>query len=49
MTELSTIAVEDVVVGLWQALSRRDWDAVKTFLSADCLYVAGPCAVGTRS
>jgi len=42
MTELSTIAVEDVVVGLWQALSRRDWDAVKTFLSADCLYVDMP-------
>jgi len=42
MTQLSTIAVEDVVVGLWQALSRRDWDAVKTFLSADCLYVDMP-------
>jgi limonene-1,2-epoxide hydrolase len=42
MTEVSTIAVEDVVVGLWQALSRRDWDAVKTFLSKDCLYVDMP-------
>jgi len=42
MTELSTIAVEDVVVGLWQALSRRDWDAVKTFLAADCLYADMP-------
>ena len=42
MTEVSTIAAEDVVVGLWQALSRRDWDAVKTFLSEDCLYVDMP-------
>ena len=42
MTEISTIAVADVVTGLWQALSRRDWDAVKTFLSDDCLYVDMP-------
>jgi len=42
VTEVSTIAVRDVVLGLWQALSRRDWDAVKTFLSADCLYVDIP-------
>ncbi len=32
----------DAVLGLWQALSRRDWDAVKTFLSADCIYVDMP-------
>ena len=30
------------VLGLWQALSRRDWDAVKTFLSDDCIYVDMP-------
>ncbi len=42
MTELSATAVEDAVVGLWQALSRRNWDAVKTFLAADCLYVDMP-------
>jgi ketosteroid isomerase-like protein len=42
MSEASTIAVRDVVLGMWQALSRRDWDAVKTFLSADCLYVDMP-------
>ncbi|MGB8211070.1 MAG: nuclear transport factor 2 family protein, partial [Mycobacterium sp.] len=29
--------VDDTVLGLWQALSRRDWDGVKTFLSADCI------------
>lgn len=42
MTEVSEIAVEDVVVGMWQALSRRDWEAVKTFLADDCLYVDMP-------
>jgi limonene-1,2-epoxide hydrolase len=36
------MAVDDTVLGLWQALSRRDWDAVKTFLSADCVYVDMP-------
>ena len=42
MTQASTTAVRDVVVGLWQALSRRDWDAVKTFLAEECLYVDMP-------
>ena len=42
MTEVSAVAVDDVVLGLWQALSRRDWDAVKTFLAEDCLYVDMP-------
>jgi limonene-1,2-epoxide hydrolase len=43
MTEVSTNAVETAtVLGLWQAVSRRDWDAVKTFLSEDCLYVDMP-------
>ena len=34
--------VDDTVLGLWQALSRRDWDSVKTFLSAGCIYVDMP-------
>ncbi|MBW0013004.1 nuclear transport factor 2 family protein [Mycobacterium sp.] len=42
MTEVSAVAVEDVVIGLWRALSRRDWDAVQTFLADDCLYVDMP-------
>lgn len=47
MTEV--ITAEDVVTGLWQALSRRDWDAVATFLSDDCLYVDMPVpAVSAR-
>ncbi|HTQ22139.1 nuclear transport factor 2 family protein [Mycobacterium sp.] len=50
MTEVSTNTVETAaVLGLWQALSRRDWDAVKTFLSPDCLYVDMPMpAVAAR-
>ncbi|MCV7075408.1 limonene-1,2-epoxide hydrolase [Mycobacterium szulgai] len=43
------ISAQGVVVGMWQALSRRDWDAVKTFLSEDCLYVDMPMpAVSAR-
>lgn len=49
MTEDSTRSARDTVLGLWQALSRRDWDALKTFLSDDCLYVDMPVpAVAAR-
>ncbi len=33
---------ERVVLALWRALSERDWDAVKTFLADDCVYVDMP-------
>lgn len=42
MTDTATIAARDVVHDMWQALSRRDWDAITPFLSADCLYVDMP-------
>ncbi|OBF23707.1 limonene-1,2-epoxide hydrolase family protein [Mycobacterium kubicae] len=49
MTDVSTSTAQDVVLGLWAALSRRDWDAVKTYLTADCLYVDMPVpAVSAR-
>jgi len=50
MKEVSTNTAEaEAVLGLWQALSRRDWDAVKTYLSPDCLYVDMPMpAVSAR-
>lgn len=38
---------ESAVLGMWKALSGRDWEAVKTFLSPDCIYVdipVGPTA-----
>ncbi|MBV9088967.1 MAG: nuclear transport factor 2 family protein [Mycobacteriaceae bacterium] len=34
--------VEQTVLGLWRALSQRDWAAVKTLLSDDCIYVDMP-------
>ena len=39
--------VEQTVHGMWEALSARDWDALKSFLSADCIYLdmpVGPAA-----
>jgi limonene-1,2-epoxide hydrolase len=34
---------------MWRALSHRDWDAVKTFLSEDCVYIDMPVpAVSAR-
>ncbi len=42
MTEDSTTVVRGAVLGLWQAVSQRDWAAVKRFLSQDCLYVDMP-------
>jgi limonene-1,2-epoxide hydrolase len=38
---------EATVLGMWNALSNRDWDAVETFLAENCLYVdmpVGPAA-----
>ena len=34
--------VEQTVLGLWRALSQRDWAAVKTLVSDDCIYVDMP-------
>jgi limonene-1,2-epoxide hydrolase len=38
--ELSTAT--DVVLGMWRALSTRDWAEVTTFLSDDCIYLDIP-------
>ncbi|HEX2284817.1 MAG TPA: limonene-1,2-epoxide hydrolase family protein [Mycobacterium sp.] len=41
------MSAEDTVLGLWKALSARDWDVVKTYLSDDCIYAdmpVGPAA-----
>lgn len=38
------MTVEETVLGIWQALSDRNWDLLKTFLSDDCLYVDMPTA-----
>jgi limonene-1,2-epoxide hydrolase len=34
--------VAQTVLGMWKALSNRDWEALKTFLSDDCIYVDMP-------
>ena len=39
--------VESTVLGMWKALSDRNWEAVKTFLAEDCIYIdmpVGPAA-----
>ena len=39
--------VESTVLGMWRALSARDWETLKTFLAEDCIYVdmpVGPAA-----
>lgn len=38
---------EAVVLGMWNALSNRDWETLKTFIAEDCIYVdmpVGPAA-----
>lgn len=34
--------VAETVLGMWEALSRRDWDALTAFLAEDCIYVDMP-------
>lgn len=33
---------EAAVHGMWEALSARDWDALKTFLAPECIYLDMP-------
>lgn len=36
------MSVEDTIVGLWQALSDRNWELLKTYVSDDCIYLDMP-------
>ncbi|MGV0836432.1 nuclear transport factor 2 family protein [Mycolicibacterium thermoresistibile] len=41
------MSVEDTVLGMWKALSARDWQAVEGFLAPNCIYAdmpVGPAA-----
>lgn len=41
------MSVEDTIRGLWKALSARDWECLKEFVSDDCIYLdipTGPAA-----
>ena len=45
----SDATTREIVLGMWKALSDRDWDSLKTFLSDDCVYVDMPMpAVSAR-
>ena len=39
----------DVVLGMWRALSDRDWDAMKPFLAEDCIYVDMPVGLAAAA
>jgi limonene-1,2-epoxide hydrolase len=36
------MSVEETALGMWKALSVRDWDLLKIFLSDDCIYLDMP-------
>lgn len=41
------MSVEKTVLDMWKALSDRDWESLKTYLSDDCIYLdvpVGPAA-----
>lgn len=41
------MSIESTVLGLWKALSDRNWELLKTYLSEDCIYLdmpVGPAA-----
>jgi limonene-1,2-epoxide hydrolase len=40
MTDDAT--TRETVLGMWKALSNRDWDTLTSFLADDCLYVDMP-------
>jgi limonene-1,2-epoxide hydrolase len=41
-TDVNDAEVKEVVLGMWQALSDRNWEALKTYLSDDCIYLDMP-------
>ena len=41
--------VEATILGMWQALSKRDWESLKTFLSDDCMYLDMPLGPATAA
>lgn len=41
-TQAVPAEIAETVLGMWKALSDRDWDRVKTFLAEDCIYVDMP-------
>jgi limonene-1,2-epoxide hydrolase len=43
------MSVEQTVLGMWHALSDRDWEKLKTFIADDCIYVDMPVGLAAAA
>ena len=43
------MSVEKTVLGMWHALSDRDWEKLKTFIAEDCIYVDMPVGLAAAA
>ena len=43
------MSAEKTVLGMWHALSDRDWEKLKTFIADDCIYVDMPVGLAAAA
>ena len=43
------MSVEQTVLGMWHALSDRDWEKLKAFIADDCIYVDMPVGLAAAA
>ena len=43
------MSAEKTVLGMWRALSDRDWEKLKTFIADDCIYVDMPVGLAAAA
>ena len=43
------MSVEKTVLGMWHALSDRDWGKLKTYIADDCIYVDMPVGLAAAA
>ena len=43
------MSAEETVLGMWHALSDRDWEKLKTFIADDCIYVDMPVGLAAAA
>jgi hypothetical protein len=43
------MSAEETVLGMWRALSDRDWEKLKTFIADDCIYVDMPVGLAAAA
>ena len=43
------MSAEETVLGMWHALSDRDWEKLKTFVADDCIYVDMPVGLAAAA